>query len=430
MRRASATAVAEAYQPRDVLGLFWLGDPSQPRLVGQILLVHGGRGVGLRYSERWRAEGFALSEDLPLGDELHVPAERDGVAGALEDARPDRWGERVIRKFERSSRLSLLEFLLFAGDERHGALGVSQRLDRYEPWQRAPIPSFEQLDDIAEVVRRVLANEPVAEAQRRLVRPGASLGGARPKSLLQMDGRPWVVKFGEGEEIDTPLVEHATLALARRCGIDTVRTRALKLPAGHAVAIERFDRVDGQRIHAISALVALRAAGEALGYPEFAQLLRRLAPAERIAPLQQELFRRMVFNILVDNTDDHEKNHALLRRPDGHYVLAPAFDVLPTAQGLGYQQMRVGERGAESTLDNAMSACAQFGLKPAAARVLVAEVCAGVQQWKASFAQEGVSANDLDHLARFVDREALAAQRREFMRLPPARRRTRPPPPT
>lgn len=422
--------MAEAYVPRDTLGLWWLGDPARPVPVGEITLVHGGRGIGLRYGAQWLREGFALSDDLPLRPGLFVPAERDGVVGAVDDARPDRWGERVIRKFERASRLSLLEFLLFAGDDRYGALGVSREPDRYEPWECAPAPGFEQLADMAEVVRKVLANEAVDERQRRLVRPGASLGGARPKSLLQMDGASWLVKFAEDDEFDAPLVEHATAELARACGIVCVRTRALPLASGHAVAVLRFDRAGAMRLHAISAFVALRAAGEALGYPEFAQLLRRLAPAEHIAAMQHELFRRMVFNILIDNTDDHEKNHALLRRPDGRWVLAPAFDVLPTAQGLGYQQMRVGERGAESSLENALGACAHFGLKQPAARALIAQVCAGVARWKDAFAATGVSAADIDHLARFVDRDALRTQREAFQAttLPsPAARRTIPP---
>ena len=85
------------------------------------------------------------------------------------------------------------------------------------------------------------------------------------------------------------------------------------------------------RLHAVSAHVALRAAGEELGYPQLAQLLRRVAPAGEIRSQQEQLFRRMVFNILIDNTDDHEKNHALLRQADGHYLLSPAFDVVPSA---------------------------------------------------------------------------------------------------
>lgn len=129
----SVIAVAEDYVPRNTLSLWWLGDPARAQRVAEIQLVQGGRGVGLRYAPQWLAQGFALSADLPLIDELFVPADKDSAVGALDDARPDRWGERVIRKFERTPRLSLLEYLLFAGDDRHGALGVSLERDTYRP---------------------------------------------------------------------------------------------------------------------------------------------------------------------------------------------------------------------------------------------------------------------------------------------------------
>ena len=408
--------MSEPYRPRDTLSLWWLGDPRRPQPVGEISLVLGGRGVALRYAESWRAAGFPLSDDLPLREGLFVPVEKDRAAGAVDDARPGRWGERVIRKFEVTPRLSILEFLLFAGDDRYGALGVSLRDDVYEPWARGPAPGFEQLEQMAEAVRMVLANEPVPELQRRLVRPGGTLGGARPKSLLQMDGRQWIVKFPEVSEYDEPLVEHATMQLAATCGIDAAPTRAIKLGHGHVVAVDRFDRAAGARLHAVSANVLFAAAGEERGYPELAQLLRRLAPADRIAGQQQQLFRRMVFNILMDNTDDHEKNHALLRQPDGRYLLSPAFDVVPAAQGLGYQQLTVGQHGAESTLANAMSSAAQFGLRAAAARAVVREVCVAVEGWKQAFSAAGVKDADIDYLARFVDRDSLRLQRAEYLR--------------
>ena len=406
--------MADLYSPKDTLYLWWLGQPAVPQLIGELLLVSSGRAVGLRYARDWLRGGFPLSQDLPLVDQLFVPTERDCAAGAVDDARPDRWGERVIKKFETTARLSLLEYLLFAGDDRYGALGVSLSADAYQPWQRGPTPTFEQLEQMADAVRRVLANEAVPELQRRLVRPGASLGGARPKSLLQMDGHQWLVKFREDDEMDAPLIEHAAMELARASGIDAAPTRALELASGHAVAIQRFDRREGVRIHALSAHVALRAAGEELGYPELAQVMRRLAPSSEIAPMQAQLFRRMVFNILIDNTDDHEKNHAFLRQADGTYVLAPAFDVLPTAQGLGYQLLRVGDMGNESSLANAMTSCAQFGLRPPAARSLIAEVCAVVGGWKEAFSAHGVSGQDVDYLGRFIDRDALRDQREEF----------------
>jgi serine/threonine-protein kinase HipA len=403
-----------AYAPRDTLFLWWLAAPAQPRLVGELRLVSGGRAVALQYGADWLASGFPLSEDLPLTPGLFVPAGKDTAAGAVDDARPDRWGERVIRKFEPSPRLSILEYLLFAGDDRYGALGVSETDLAYVPWRSAPVPDLASLQEMAEVVRKVLANEAVPELQQRLVRPGVSLGGARPKSLIAIDGEPWLVKFSEGEALDTELVEHATMTLAARCGIAVAATRALPVANRHAVAIRRFDRAGEKRLHAISAHVALRAVGEELGYPQFAQLLRRLAPAAQIGQQQEQLFRRMVFNILVDNTDDHEKNHALLRQPDGSWLLAPAFDVVPAAQGLGYQALLVGDGGAESSLANALSQVRAFGLKPAAARAIVEEVARGVAGWKPHFTGLGVRPADIEMLAQYLDGDRLGRERREF----------------
>lgn len=409
-----ANQMADKYIPQDRLFLWWLGDPAQPRAVGELGQAAGGRAVSLRYAPSWLQSGFPLSEDLPLVDELFVPRDKDSAAGAVDDARPDRWGERVVRKFEASPRLSILEFLLFAGDDRYGALGVSQRSDVYEPWRSSPLPTLDSLQEMAEVVRKVLANEAVPELQRRLVRPGASLGGARPKSLLAINGEPWLVKFSEGEEINTPLIEHATMTLARLSGVEVAQTKALPVGAGHAVAVRRFDRLGPARLHAVSARVALRAAGEEPGYPQLAQLLRRVAPADAIRHQQEQLFRRMVFNILIDNTDDHEKNHALLRQADGHYLLSPAFDVLPSAQGLGYQAMAVGDRASEATLSNALSQARQFGLKADAARSVVRSVSHCVAGWKKVFTSHGVNKSDVDLLAQYIDGDRLRLQRDEF----------------
>jgi serine/threonine-protein kinase HipA len=222
------------------------------------------------------------------------------------------------------------------------------------------------------------------------------------------------VKFSEGDELDMELIEHATMTLAARCGINAAPTRALGLASGHAVAIRRFDRVGAKRLHAVSANVALRAAGENLGYPELAQLLRRLAPSGEIAQHQQQLFRRMVFNILMDNTDDHEKNHALLRRNDGTYSLAPAFDMAPSAQGLGYQALLVGDAGAESSLHNALSQSRSFGMKQADARAIAEEVAHELEGWKDHFQTTNVADRDIQVLSQYLDGERLGTQRREF----------------
>jgi serine/threonine-protein kinase HipA len=402
------------YQPSDSLYLWWLAHPTAPRLIGELRMARTMKGVSLVYAPAWLKSGFALSEDLPLIEGEFFPDRKEAAAGAVDDARPDRWGERVIRFLDKPPRLAVLDFLFYAGDERFGALGVSVSGDAYIARDTGPPPQLADVAEMDRLVQQVLAGVPVDEQKRRLITPGGTLGGARPKALLALEGQPWIVKFNEpGEPIDTPLVEHATMTLAETAGIRVARTRAIQLPRGHAVAVRRFDREDGRRKHAISANVALKAAGEEPGYPELAQWLRRrgVTAGGRHLAQMHELFRRMVFNILIDNTDDHEKNHVLLMDDSGAYDLAPAFDVLPSGQALGYQQMRVGSDGADSTLANALSECAQFGLKKDAALQEVRRVCEVVAGWRAHFVQAGVSDADIESLAGQIDRPFLRDQR-------------------
>lgn len=406
--------MSEAYQPQNEMSLWWLGG-VQPRRVGMMSLAGGNRKVALAYDAAWIKDGFALSEDLPLASGLYTPKENDSAAGALEDARPDRWGERVIRQIYRPARLSILEYLYFAGDERFGALGVSLRPDAYEPSGGGAISSFESLPAMERAIAKVLAGEKLNEDMTRLVRPGPSFGGARPKSLIKHGPQQWVVKFSEGEDLDTELIEHATMTLGVRCGIVSAKTKALPLSKGHAVAIARFDRVGGARQHVITAFTALRAAGQVDGYPELAQLLRRIGHPDEFRQDQAQLFRRMVFNVLIDNTDDHHKNHALIRGQDGYYRLSPAYDVVPSAQGLGYQQMRLGQDDSQAALDNALSEVAAFGLKRDEAISIVKEVCKCVAGWKKHFAKQGVLARDIEQLAQYIDGPYLLAQRNEYL---------------
>lgn len=396
----------------DQLHLWYLGDPEVPVLVGELNLVMNHRGVSLRYAPAWIRQGFPLSEDLPLSDMEHFPREKDTAAGAVDDARPDRWGERVIRLVDRPPRLSILEFLYYAGDDRFGALGVSSAAESYRPREIGPLPRMADVDEVHEVVRRVLAREPVDEHLKRLLTPGVTMGGARPKALLLQDGVEWVLKFAEHDRPAEPLIEHATMTLAAGAGIAVAETRLVPLRSGVALAVRRFDRWAGRRLHALSANVALKAAGAELSYPNLALLLRRRGDTGVHREQMRELFRRLVFNILIDNTDDHEKNHVLLVTDSRQYALAPAFDVLPAGQSLGYQAMTVGERGAESTVGNALSAAAQFWLTPQEALAEVRRVAQVVDGWQAHFASMGISGTVLDELVSHIDRPFLLEQRR------------------
>jgi len=408
----------------DELYLWYLGNPNTPRYVGTLRLVDAGKGVSLRYGAHWLAEGFALSEDLVLTDLEHLPRWKGLAVGAVDDARPDRWGERVIQYLDKPARLSLMECLYYAGDDRFGALGVSTDEATYSPRTTSPIPRLDQARDLSEVVRKVSTKAPISLLERRLLSAGGSFGGAKPKALIDIGGEQWVIKFFDYEPVDVPLIEHATMTLASAAAITVAETRIVRLPGENALAVRRFDRDGSRRIHCISAGTALRAeaiAGQEpdLGYPNLAQLLRRAGVSDADQNLldMRELFRRMVFNILIDNTDDHEKNHALrVVEPNrqGRYRLAPAYDVLPTNSGQGSQEFIVGRDLRDSTLTNAMSQCTLFGFRPAEAAMEVARVIQVVEGWREHFAACGVSHADLEILAERIDGEFLRGQRRAF----------------
>ncbi len=427
----------------DDLYLWYVADPATPRYVGALKLVAAGKGVSLHYGKAWLANGFALSEDLPLVDNEFLPpgrmaADAQRAVGAVDDARPDRWGEKVIRFVEKPKRLSLMEYLYYAGDDRFGALGVSTSSSTYSPKAGGPLPRLDQAQQLAEVVAKIEASEPLNTLEAKIIAGGGSpLGGAKPKALIDIGGEQWVIKFFNNEPVDTPLIEHATMTLARRAGITVAQTQVVPLGGANAIAVRRFDRAPGRRIHSISAGTAIRAATASgaepeMGYPELARILRRVGVTQDGANQRDahELFRRMVFNILVDNTDDHEKNHALLvvnPLANGRLRLAPAYDVLPTNSGQGYQEFICGALGRDSTLDNAMSQCDAFGLPPAQAALDVAAVIEVVNTWRDHFANAGVSSRDIALLAERLDGEALASQRKGFdasrFQTSPARRK-------
>jgi serine/threonine-protein kinase HipA len=409
-----------SYVPQDTLYAWMLVDPANPTLVGEVRLsqLNVNRAI-FRYTPTWW--NFPLSEDLPLIAGQDFTAHEGGSApGALDDARPDRWGERIIRAIAPPARLSILEMLLFAGDQRFGALGISVSGERYLPRQVGPLPQLNDLAQLTQAVEDVQTQTLLPPALQRLVQPGASLGGARPKALIQTENGPCVIKFSElGDTVDTPLIEHATMTLAATCGINVATTGVLPLPprhgkARHALTIQRFDRMGDYRLHCLSAHTVLRAAGLPHSYSALATVLLRLAHPDRQTAQREELFKRMVFNILMDNTDDHERNHALLLNFDGYYALTPVYDVVPSLQNIGYQAMAVGAQGAESTLDNALSHINDFGIKRPRALALVTEVARTVDQWQTHFIQRGVCPADMAQLTASINRDALKKQRLDY----------------
>ena len=410
------------YVPQDQLYVWNIVNPAVPTLVGEVSLSQLVADCAtFTYATEWW--NFPLSEDMPLVQgQMFSATERGSAPGALDDARPDRWGERIIRHIDRPMRLSILEMLLFAGDDRFGALGISTSAKQYIPRQLGPYLQLQDLGKLTVAIEDLQMQAPLSAEMQRLLQPGASLGGARPKALLQTDTGPCVIKFSELDDpVDTPLIEHATMRLAAKAGLYVASTGVLTIAprygkARHALTVERFDRIADYRVHCLSAKTALRAAGLIESYSALATILLRLGHPDRQVAMREELFKRMVFNILMDNTDDHERNHSIsLNLLDGYYDLTPAYDVVPSLQNLGRQAMIVGTMSTESSLENALSEINEFGIKKPRAIELMQQVAVAVEPWADHFRQWGVCPADMQQLAASIDREALRLQRREYL---------------
>ena len=409
------------------LFVWMLSDPMHPMLVGQVNRLTNGD-VSLAYCDAWAASGFALSEDMPLGLGEYLPVHRQGrqtaAPGALDDARPDQWGEKVIR-YLHQPRNHLFDYLYFAGDDRFGALGISSSDRAYIPFSTQALPRLKDAQRISDIAGIIELGGALDGQQRQLAAADASLGGAKPKAVIAVDGEQWVLKLFNAEAVDQPLVEHATMTLAAKAGIKVAQTMPVRLLAEHALAIKRFDRLGTQRLHCVSAATVLRAetpSGQmpTYGYPHLARVLRRLADVNTVNHQLLDLFRRMVFNILMANTDDHEKNHSLIFRNTSSagntpvLELSRAYDIVPTGSGATRHQFLIGEDTAEPSLHEAMGVCAQFDLAPQQAAQEVVKLIGVVGTWQDHCRQCGVTQRDIDELKPVVDRDDLLAQRVSF----------------
>jgi serine/threonine-protein kinase HipA len=218
---------------------------------------------------------------------------------------------------------------------------------------------------------------------------------------------------------DGPEVLSCRLLHDRRSAREQGLHRCATLPrrhgkTRHALTTQRFDRVGNYRLHCLSAKTVLSASGLSESFSALATILLRRGHPDRQNAMREELFKRMVYNILMDNTGDHERNHCVRLNFDGYHDLAPAFHVLPTLQNLGYQSLSVGANGSASTLENALTELSEFGIKRPRAIELIQAVARAVDGWSRHFEQHGVCSADREQLGASIDRDSLRFQRKEF----------------
>jgi serine/threonine-protein kinase HipA len=369
------------------------------------------------YGRSYRDNPDAVELDrieLPLKAGTFETTRLGGIFGPLRDASPDSWGRRVIETDLGRSDLTELDFLLHSPEDRAGALSFG--LNQKPP---GPLRKFNQTLQLpallAAAERLVDVEGPATDVESAqmddLLHAGTSMGGARPKNVVEDNGALWLAKFPTRDDRwNNAPVEAAMLALARACGIRTPDTRVVNVAGKDVLLVKRFDRekVDGGylRHRMVSALTVLRAddrpaARDNWSYLRIADELRRWVqnPDEAL----HELFRRVVFNALISNIDDHPRNHALIA-PARAWMLSPAYDLTPTPSVSEEKRdlaLEVGTYNRYANRENLLSQCQRFRLdrdEAAATIDTMKELLAG--RWREFVQREGATERDCDAIAR------------------------------
>lgn len=348
--------------------------------------------------------------ELKLGKTTYRTTALKGVFGALRDAGPDYWGRRIIEKHAGKPQLGELDYLLLAPDDRAGALGFGLGL---EP--PAPRRHFNKTLDFAKLLGladAIITGEDVppgseADQVEDLMLLGTSMGGARPKAVVEDDEGLWLAKFNRPDDHwNHARVEHAMLMLARSCGIESAESRIVMTGGRDALLVKRFDREKTDRgymrARMISGLTLLRTEDtyqhrERWSYVLMAEELRRVSASPRQDAT--ELFRRMCFNALISNIDDHPRNHAMIAK-GRDWRLSPAYDLtpsMPVSQERRDLALICGDLGRYAHVENLLSQSARFHLQREEAESLVSGMERRVAAtWYETARRAGVSERDCE----------------------------------
>ncbi len=390
----------------------------------------GRESATFEYDPDWLAYAarFSLEPALTLGPgPFHTPSDKS-LFGAIGDSAPDRWGRVLMRRAERRRAeresetprtLMEIDYLLRVDDEaRQGALRFAREpggpfLAEHET---ARIPPLIDLPRLLSAAEHVVGDTDNDEDLRLLLAPGSSLGGARPKaSVRDRDGHLAIAKFPhKDDEINTVLWEAVALRLAAKAGIPVPDWRIEPVLNKPVLLLRRFDRVQGQRpdsgarIPFLSAMSMLGANdNESRSYLEFVDALRRYGASPKQD--MHVLWRRIVFNILISNTDDHLRNHAFLYTgPDG-WRLAPAYDLNPVPTDIKPRVLTtaIDLDDATASLDLARRVAGYFELDENRARMIAAEVARAVATWREEAARTGLAQAEIDRMASAFEHDDL-----------------------
>ena len=340
------------------------------RRVGRMALTPEGL-CGFEYDADWLNNGFSISPFyLPFKSGL-VMAKRDPFAGnfgVFDDSLPDGWGNLLLDRFLQEKGISpdkfnILERLSLIGSTGRGAL-------EYRPDKSiAASDEFLDFDRLAQEAEKILESKGSEGSVDLLYKYGGSSGGARPKVFINADGKEWLVKFkATSDPANVGEIEYNYSLLAKECGIRMAETRLFD---GRYFGVERFDRDSNGKIHTISAAGLLHA-NYRIPSLDYSLLLKLTLNLTKDMEQVADMFRLMVFNILISNRDDHAKNFSF-QWIDGSWKLSPSYDLLPSSGFNGYHTSTINGKG-EPTLIDVVALAAEAGLPKQLATHIIEEL--------------------------------------------------------
>lgn len=366
------------------------------------------------YGKRYLARTNVVELDpyhLKLTDKPILFTKLKGIPGALRDASPDAWGRRVIqaRLAREEADLSEMDYLLNGPDDGAGNLRFG--LSTQPPGPSKPFNRTHQLQALSRAAQQFEETGKLPFEVLESLEPGTSMGGARPKVTVEDNHRIYLAKLPEKQDKhNMQRIEYATLELARAAGLQVCGTRLESIGKTDVLMLQRFDRewnpdANAYARHAlVSGLTVLDAEDGYTGRGRWSYLL--LADEIRRWSIKpdadrMELFRRMVFNAMVTNNDDHPRNHAMLRTPGG-WRLSPAYDIVPVAllsQERRDLALEAGRYGRVASVYNLLSGCASFGLKLEEAQVIIDKMVEVVKDWRELFTRHQVEERSIEHVS-------------------------------
>jgi serine/threonine-protein kinase HipA len=365
--------------------------------------------VGFQYAASWlrASSSFAIDPSLPMVEHL-LPFPGRRLPSVFADTAPDAWGELLLRR--RAGRdLDAWQLMVGVADTtRMGALRLREKAGPYISSVDPPVPPLARLRDLQEAARR-FEDDPdgdIDDVVGLLLAPGSSLGGARPKAnYVAPDGRLWIAKFpSRTDRRDVGAWEHVYARMAAAAAIDVPETGLLQIGDGARTFVtQRFDRApDGRRLYASALTQSGRTTTTGADYADIARAVSATVAPQFVMEDLRQLYRRMAFNVIAGNRDDHLRNHGFLRTPDG-WRLAPAFDMNP-AREMRDHATAVNGRVTAIGPDDVIVARSQFRLSTNAASDIVRDVADVVGTWREVAREAGISRAEQDRVGRVLGR--------------------------